>query len=37
MYGERVTIPHAPRNPHSYYDSQALRKLYITTGRFRFA
>nr|CDQ03389.1 Bm2798 [Brugia malayi] len=37
MYGEGVYIPHAPRIPYSYNDAQALRKLYITTGRFRFA
>ncbi|TMS39162.1 hypothetical protein L596_005732 [Steinernema carpocapsae] len=37
MYGEKVYIPHAPSIPHSYTDSQALRRLYVTTGRFRFA
>ncbi|OZC07397.1 hypothetical protein X798_05625 [Onchocerca flexuosa] len=37
MYGEGVYMPHAPRIPHSYNDAQALRKLYITTGRFRFS
>jgi len=37
MYGERVYIPHARSNPHSYNDAQALRKLYKTTSRFRFA
>ena len=37
MYGERVYVPHARGNPHSYNDAQALRKLYKTTGRFRFA
>ncbi|CAG9540363.1 unnamed protein product [Cercopithifilaria johnstoni] len=37
MYGEGVFIPHAARTPHSYNDAQALRRLYITTGRFRFA
>lgn len=37
MYGEGVYIPHAPRIPHSYNDAQALRRLYTTTGRFRFA
>uniref|UniRef100_A0A8R1TS78 Uncharacterized protein n=2 Tax=Onchocerca TaxID=6281 RepID=A0A8R1TS78_ONCVO len=36
MYGGGVYMPHAPRIPHSYNDAQALRKLYITTGRFRF-
>jgi len=37
MYGSSVYIPHARSNPHSYNDAQALRKLYKTTGRFRFA
>uniref|UniRef100_A0A915PY25 29kDa protein from Anisakis simplex n=1 Tax=Setaria digitata TaxID=48799 RepID=A0A915PY25_9BILA len=37
MYGEGVYIPHASRIPHSYNNAQALRKLYVTTGRFRFA
>uniref|UniRef100_A0A915CXH9 Uncharacterized protein n=1 Tax=Ditylenchus dipsaci TaxID=166011 RepID=A0A915CXH9_9BILA len=39
MYGEKVFVPHARSNPHSYNDgpAQALRKLYKTTGRFRFA
>jgi hypothetical protein len=37
MYGERVYVPHARSNPHSYNDAAALRKLYKTTSRFRFA
>lgn len=37
MYGERVYVPHARSNPHSYTSGSALRKLYKTTGRFRFA
>ncbi|CAD5226216.1 unnamed protein product [Bursaphelenchus xylophilus] len=37
VWGSQVYIPHAPSNPHSYSDAQALRKLYKTTGRFRFA
>lgn len=37
VWGSQVYVPHAPGNPHSYSDAQALRKLYRTTGRFRFA
>jgi hypothetical protein len=37
MYGERVHVPYAPALPHSYGDASALRRLYKTTGRFRFA
>ncbi|VDM96569.1 unnamed protein product [Thelazia callipaeda] len=37
MYGSSVYVPHAPSIPHSYNNAQALRKLYVTTGRFRFA
>jgi len=37
FYGSKVYVPHAPSIPHSYNDAQALRKLYRTTGRFRFA
>jgi len=39
MYGEKVFMPHARSNPHSYNypDARNLRSLYKTTGRFRFA
>ncbi|KAI1725133.1 29kDa protein from Anisakis simplex [Ditylenchus destructor] len=37
MYGEKVYVPHAPSTPHSYNNAQPLRKIYKTTGRFRFA
>jgi hypothetical protein len=37
IYGERVFVPHARGNPHSYKEGEALRRLYKTTGRFRFA
>ncbi|KAI6181003.1 hypothetical protein M3Y98_00782300 [Aphelenchoides besseyi] len=37
FYGAKVNVPYVPSNPHSYNDAQALRRLYKTTGRFRFA
>ncbi|KAI6218367.1 hypothetical protein M3Y99_01715000 [Aphelenchoides fujianensis] len=37
VYGSAVNVPYAPSIPHSYNDAQALRRLYRTTGRFRFA
>ena len=37
MAGSSVHVPYAPSTPHSYTDGQALRRLYKTTGRFRFA
>lgn len=37
MYGSKVYVPHAPGIPHSYTEAQALRRLYVMTGRFHFA
>jgi hypothetical protein len=37
MSGSSVYVPHANSIAHSYSEGQALRRLYKTTGRFRFA
>ncbi|VDD89829.1 unnamed protein product [Enterobius vermicularis] len=37
MYGEKVAVPIATRIPYSYTEAQALRRIYMLTGRFTFA
>lgn len=36
MWDNGVSVIHAPGNPVSFYDKQALRRLYKITGRFYF-